>query len=114
MPTREHCLAVKELYCHKEWLTLEGSTAGTTAPSSLLPACQALPSLHSDPDACTHVPLVGESFNWKMHRLVNPPEGVHVHVFKIVKNSRGLCVAADVQQRVQVEWDRIEEEEEAP
>lgn len=55
---REHCLAVKELYCHKEWLTLEGSAAGTTATSSLLPGCQALPSLHSDPDACTHVPLV--------------------------------------------------------
>lgn len=62
VPTREHCLAVKELYCHKEWLTLEGSAAGTTAPSSPLPGCQALPSLHSDPDGCTHVPLVGESF----------------------------------------------------
>lgn len=62
VPTREHCLAVKELYCHKEWLTLEGSAARTTAASSLLPGCQALPSLHRDPDACTHVPLVGESF----------------------------------------------------
>ncbi|TMS08539.1 Muscle, skeletal receptor tyrosine protein kinase [Larimichthys crocea] len=65
---REHCLAVKELYCHKEWLVLEGSSSvqpgifssatGSHTPSSLLPNCQALPSLHTDPDACTHVPFV--------------------------------------------------------
>ncbi|XP_054612206.1 muscle, skeletal receptor tyrosine-protein kinase [Dunckerocampus dactyliophorus] len=65
---REHCLAVKELYCHKEWLMLEGSMSvrpglfgsvtDSHAPSLLLPKCQALPSLHSDPDACTHVPFV--------------------------------------------------------
>lgn len=69
--TREHCLAVKELYCHKEWLVLEGSTSaqsrlfssvtGSHSPSSLLPNCQALPSLHTDPDACTHVPFVGKT-----------------------------------------------------
>ncbi|XP_041826650.1 muscle, skeletal receptor tyrosine-protein kinase [Melanotaenia boesemani] len=63
---REHCLAVKELYCHKEWL--EGSIAvqaglfssvlGSHTSSSLLFNCQALPSLHRDPDACTHVPFV--------------------------------------------------------
>lgn len=67
---REHCLAVKELYCHKEWLVLEGSTSiqpgflssvtGSHAPSSLLPNCQVLPSLGTDPDACTHVPFVGK------------------------------------------------------
>ncbi|XP_039635762.1 muscle, skeletal receptor tyrosine-protein kinase isoform X2 [Perca fluviatilis] len=65
---REHCLAVKELYCHKEWLVLEGSSSvqpgffssvpGSHTPSSLLPNCQALPSLHTDPDACTHVPFL--------------------------------------------------------
>ncbi|XP_031711872.1 muscle, skeletal receptor tyrosine-protein kinase [Anarrhichthys ocellatus] len=64
---REHCLAVKELYCHKEWLMLEGSSVqsgflssftGSHASSSLLPNCQALPSLRTDPDACTHVPFV--------------------------------------------------------
>lgn len=71
VPTREHCLAVKELYCHKEWLSLEGSVAGTTAPSSLLPGCQALPSLHSDPDACTHVPLVGESFSLRCSECIH-------------------------------------------
>ncbi|XP_073334480.1 muscle, skeletal receptor tyrosine-protein kinase [Pagrus major] len=65
---REHCLAVKELYCHKEWLVLEGSSSvqpglfssvpGSHSPTSLLPNCQALPSLGADPDACTHVPFV--------------------------------------------------------
>ncbi|KAM8827419.1 muscle, skeletal receptor tyrosine-protein kinase [Spinachia spinachia] len=65
---REHCLAVKELYCHKEWLVLEGSSsvqsgffrsaAGSHGPTSILPNCQALPSLHTDPDACTHVPFI--------------------------------------------------------
>lgn len=62
---------MKELYCHKEWPALEGSTsaqsgllsplAGSRPPGSLLPNCQALPSLHADPDACTHVPLVGKT-----------------------------------------------------
>ncbi|XP_034997259.1 muscle, skeletal receptor tyrosine-protein kinase [Hippoglossus stenolepis] len=65
---REHCLAVKELYCHKDWLVLESSilfqpghfssVIGPHTPSSLLPKCQALPSLHSDPEACTHVPFL--------------------------------------------------------
>ncbi|XP_005474764.1 muscle, skeletal receptor tyrosine-protein kinase isoform X4 [Oreochromis niloticus] len=64
---REHCLAVKELYCHKEWLILEGSSSvqsglfssltGSQAPVSLLPKCQTLPSLHTDPDGCTYVPF---------------------------------------------------------
>eukprot|EP00064_Thunnus_orientalis_P005106 superscaffoldBa00000488_g5119 len=59
---REHCLAVRELYCHKEWLLLlEGSSyssvTGSHTPSSLLPNCQTLPSLLTDPDACTHVPF---------------------------------------------------------
>lgn len=63
---REHCLAVKELYCHKEWLMLEGSSSiqsglyrpATDSNSLQLPKCQSLPSLHPDPDACTHVPFV--------------------------------------------------------
>uniref|UniRef100_A0A3Q1H6M9 receptor protein-tyrosine kinase n=1 Tax=Acanthochromis polyacanthus TaxID=80966 RepID=A0A3Q1H6M9_9TELE len=77
---REHCLAVKELYCHKEWLVLEGSssvqhglfssTSGLHAPNSLLPNCQALPSLHTDPEACTYVPFVGN----KQHTPLMKPE----------------------------------------
>ncbi|KAM3874319.1 muscle, skeletal receptor tyrosine-protein kinase [Diretmus argenteus] len=65
---REYCLAVKELYCHKEWLFLERISSSQTgsydsrtrspSPSSLLPSCQTLPSLRTDPDACTHVPFL--------------------------------------------------------
>uniref|UniRef100_A0A673A9T4 receptor protein-tyrosine kinase n=1 Tax=Sphaeramia orbicularis TaxID=375764 RepID=A0A673A9T4_9TELE len=65
---REHCLAVKELYCHKEWLVLQGnrlvqpglysSVGGSQTPGLQLPNCQALPSLRADPGACTHVPFV--------------------------------------------------------
>ncbi|XP_014196034.1 muscle, skeletal receptor tyrosine-protein kinase [Haplochromis burtoni] len=64
---REHCLAVKELYCHKAWLIIEGSSSvqsglfssltGSQAPVSLLPKCQTLPSLYTDPDGCTYVPF---------------------------------------------------------
>uniref|UniRef100_A0A673A8S2 receptor protein-tyrosine kinase n=1 Tax=Sphaeramia orbicularis TaxID=375764 RepID=A0A673A8S2_9TELE len=67
---REHCLAVKELYCHKEWLVLQGnrlvqpglysSVGGSQTPGLQLPNCQALPSLRADPGACTHVPFVGK------------------------------------------------------
>uniref|UniRef100_A0A3Q3G9N3 receptor protein-tyrosine kinase n=1 Tax=Kryptolebias marmoratus TaxID=37003 RepID=A0A3Q3G9N3_KRYMA len=67
---REHCLAVKELYCHKEWLVLQGTgsvQAGLLSPLtgshssiSLLPNCQTLPSVHTDPSACTHIPFVGK------------------------------------------------------
>ncbi|XP_015240262.1 PREDICTED: muscle, skeletal receptor tyrosine-protein kinase [Cyprinodon variegatus] len=65
---REHCLAVKELYCHKEWLTLQGtgsveagllsSVTGSQTFTSLLPNCQALPSLRTDADGCTYIPFV--------------------------------------------------------
>lgn len=69
-PNREHCLAVKELYCHKEWPVLEvrssvqpglyGSGSEFQTPSLPLPNCQTLSSLRTDADACTHVPFVGE------------------------------------------------------
>uniref|UniRef100_A0A3Q2QBR9 receptor protein-tyrosine kinase n=1 Tax=Fundulus heteroclitus TaxID=8078 RepID=A0A3Q2QBR9_FUNHE len=65
---REHCLAVKELYCHKEWLTLEGtgsvqagllsSVTGSQTFTSLVPNCQTLPSLHTAPDGCTYIPFL--------------------------------------------------------
>ncbi|KAM9425767.1 muscle, skeletal receptor tyrosine-protein kinase [Pholidichthys leucotaenia] len=70
---REHCLAVKELYCYREWMDLEGgrsvqpglfsSVTGSQAAGSLLPNCQALPSLHTDPEACTHVPFVATCYS---------------------------------------------------
>lgn len=94
-PSREHCLAVKELYCQREWAVLEGSASaqsglfrsatGSSRPSSLLPNCQALPSLHADPDICTHVPFTGT--RPKLHRSAEllhfcsaeqTPAGVHM------------------------------------
>uniref|UniRef100_H3BWN1 receptor protein-tyrosine kinase n=1 Tax=Tetraodon nigroviridis TaxID=99883 RepID=H3BWN1_TETNG len=86
---REHCLAVKELYCQREWAVLEGSASaqsglfrsatGSSRPSSLLPNCQALPSLHADPDICTHVPFT----DIKTDQITN--------VIPELKNSRNYC-----------------------
>ncbi|XP_078070175.1 muscle, skeletal receptor tyrosine-protein kinase [Mustelus asterias] len=51
---REHCLAVKELYCYREWLSIEdNSRKGIYSAALTLPDCHRLPSLHQDPDACT-------------------------------------------------------------
>ncbi|XP_069779050.1 muscle, skeletal receptor tyrosine-protein kinase [Narcine bancroftii] len=53
---REHCLAVKELYCYKEWITMEdNSRIGVYSAGLSLPDCQRLPSIHHDPEACTRV-----------------------------------------------------------
>ncbi|KAM9093729.1 muscle, skeletal receptor tyrosine-protein kinase isoform 2-T2 [Sarcophilus harrisii] len=65
MPTpkslcREHCLAVKDLFCTKEWLTLEEKSHKGLYKSGLhlltLPECTKLPSMHREPMACTKVP----------------------------------------------------------
>lgn len=62
---------MKEAYCRGKWAVLEGSASaqsglfrsgtGSSGTSSLVPNCQALPSLQEDPDTCTHVPLAGTS-----------------------------------------------------
>ncbi|KAJ8007506.1 hypothetical protein DPEC_G00118200 [Dallia pectoralis] len=54
---REHCLAVKELYCNMEWLQIEESShkglySGLSIP---LPDCLSLPSQHPHPETCTPV-----------------------------------------------------------
>ncbi|XP_042685384.1 muscle, skeletal receptor tyrosine-protein kinase isoform X7 [Centrocercus urophasianus] len=58
---RENCLAVKDLYCFKEWLSMEeNSQRGIYKPGLMLlalPECNRLPSLHQDPSACTHIPF---------------------------------------------------------
>uniref|UniRef100_A0A8D0GC51 receptor protein-tyrosine kinase n=1 Tax=Sphenodon punctatus TaxID=8508 RepID=A0A8D0GC51_SPHPU len=57
---REHCLAVKDLYCFKEWLAMEeNARKGIYKPGLMLltlPECNRLPSLHQDPKACTKIP----------------------------------------------------------
>ncbi|XP_019410930.1 PREDICTED: muscle, skeletal receptor tyrosine-protein kinase [Crocodylus porosus] len=59
---REHCLAVKDLYCFKEWLAMEeNSQKGIYKPGLMLltlPECNRLPSLHQDPKACTRIPYL--------------------------------------------------------
>ncbi|XP_050185326.1 muscle, skeletal receptor tyrosine-protein kinase isoform X3 [Myiozetetes cayanensis] len=58
---RENCLAVKDLYCFKEWLSMEeNSQKGIYKPGLMLltlPECNRLPSLHEDPSSCTHIPF---------------------------------------------------------
>ncbi|XP_059111758.1 muscle, skeletal receptor tyrosine-protein kinase isoform X4 [Peromyscus eremicus] len=56
---REYCLAVKELFCAKEWLVMEGKTHRGLYSSGMhllpVPDCSKLPSMHRDPMACTRL-----------------------------------------------------------
>ncbi|KAG7477177.1 hypothetical protein MATL_G00091250 [Megalops atlanticus] len=58
---REHCLAVKNLYCHKEWLSMDdGSSRGmySSGIKVAFPDCMHLHSQQTDPSLCTAVPFV--------------------------------------------------------
>ncbi|XP_060054998.1 muscle, skeletal receptor tyrosine-protein kinase isoform X2 [Erinaceus europaeus] len=59
---REYCLAVKELFCAKEWSAIEEKArrrfSRSAAPPSALPDCSKLPSMHWDPVACTRLPYL--------------------------------------------------------
>ncbi|XP_076420385.1 muscle, skeletal receptor tyrosine-protein kinase isoform X4 [Peromyscus maniculatus bairdii] len=59
---REHCLAVKELFCAQEWLAMEGKTHRGLYSSGMhllpVPDCSKLPSMHRDPMACTRLPYL--------------------------------------------------------
>ncbi|XP_067288700.1 muscle, skeletal receptor tyrosine-protein kinase [Pseudorasbora parva] len=55
---REHCLAVKELYCYKEWRSAEESSHREFPHSITLPECTSLPRQQTDPSSCTAVPYV--------------------------------------------------------
>ncbi|XP_053555980.1 muscle, skeletal receptor tyrosine-protein kinase [Bombina bombina] len=56
---REHCLAVKDLYCFKEWLSMEDSTRKGIYKHGLmllpLPECEKLPSIHKNSKVCTRI-----------------------------------------------------------
>ncbi|XP_055973274.1 muscle, skeletal receptor tyrosine-protein kinase isoform X1 [Sorex fumeus] len=67
MPTptpvcREYCLAVKELFCAKEWLAMEDKSHRGLYRSGInpfsLPECNKLPSMHWEPLACTRLPYL--------------------------------------------------------
>uniref|UniRef100_A0A2I2YZJ7 receptor protein-tyrosine kinase n=1 Tax=Gorilla gorilla gorilla TaxID=9595 RepID=A0A2I2YZJ7_GORGO len=57
---REYCLAVKELFCAKEWLVMEEKTHRGLYRSEMhllsVPECSKLPSMHWDPRACARLP----------------------------------------------------------
>ncbi|XP_023366326.1 muscle, skeletal receptor tyrosine-protein kinase [Otolemur garnettii] len=59
---REYCLAVKELFCAKEWRAMEEKThRGLYRPGMhllSLPECSKLPSMHWDPRACSRLPYL--------------------------------------------------------
>uniref|UniRef100_A0A8C9JGK9 receptor protein-tyrosine kinase n=1 Tax=Panthera tigris altaica TaxID=74533 RepID=A0A8C9JGK9_PANTA len=59
---REYCLAVKELFCAKEWLAMEEKTHRGLYRSGMhllpVPECTKLPSMHWDPTACTRLPYL--------------------------------------------------------
>ncbi|KAI5100042.1 muscle, skeletal receptor tyrosine-protein kinase isoform 1 precursor [Silurus meridionalis] len=62
---REHCLAVRELYCYKEWHSMEERNHRAFISPSLsltLPDCETLPSQQSDPASCTAVPFVATCY----------------------------------------------------
>uniref|UniRef100_A0A8C1K6A2 receptor protein-tyrosine kinase n=1 Tax=Cyprinus carpio TaxID=7962 RepID=A0A8C1K6A2_CYPCA len=58
---REHCVAVKELYCYKEWRSAEERSHQGFPHSIALPECTSLPSQQADPSSCTVVPYVGKT-----------------------------------------------------
>ncbi|XP_006864740.1 PREDICTED: muscle, skeletal receptor tyrosine-protein kinase isoform X3 [Chrysochloris asiatica] len=59
---REYCLAVKELFCAKEWLAIEEKIHRGLSRSGMhllsLPECNKLPSMHWEPMACTRLPYL--------------------------------------------------------
>ncbi|XP_056369625.1 muscle, skeletal receptor tyrosine-protein kinase isoform X3 [Oenanthe melanoleuca] len=70
---RENCLAVKDLYCFKEWLSMEeNSQKGIYKPGLMLltlPECNRLPSLHQNPSSCTRIPF----FDFKKENITSNP-----------------------------------------
>jgi hypothetical protein len=71
---REYCLAVKELFCAKEWLAVEEKTHRGLYRSGMhlfsMPDCHKLPSMHWDPMACTRLLHLGnKSFPKSLWKL---------------------------------------------
>uniref|UniRef100_A0A8D1LP69 receptor protein-tyrosine kinase n=1 Tax=Sus scrofa TaxID=9823 RepID=A0A8D1LP69_PIG len=76
---REYCLAVKELFCAKEWLALEEKTHRGLYRSEMhllsVPECNKLPSMHWDPMACTRLPYLGNGALtrlWSLSSKISP------------------------------------------
>ncbi|KAE8632690.1 hypothetical protein XENTR_v10001635 [Xenopus tropicalis] len=58
---REHCLAVKDLYCFKDWLSMEENSRKGIYKHGLmllaLPDCDKLPRIQNNPKVCTRIPF---------------------------------------------------------
>ncbi|XP_016092971.1 LOW QUALITY PROTEIN: muscle, skeletal receptor tyrosine protein kinase-like [Sinocyclocheilus grahami] len=76
---REHCLAVKELYCYKEWRSAEERSHRGFPHSITLPECTSLPSQQADLSSCTAVP-----YDPHLHRL-------SVDVIPELRNAENYC-----------------------
>uniref|UniRef100_A0A8C4SS33 receptor protein-tyrosine kinase n=1 Tax=Erpetoichthys calabaricus TaxID=27687 RepID=A0A8C4SS33_ERPCA len=60
---REHCLAVKDLYCYKDWLSMEDNSQKGIYSSGFklkLPDCNQLPSINNNLTTCTRIPYIGK------------------------------------------------------
>ncbi|MBN3290349.1 MUSK kinase, partial [Polypterus senegalus] len=58
---REHCLAVKDLYCYKDWLSMEDNSQKGIYSSGFrlkLPDCNQLPSINNNLTTCTRIPYI--------------------------------------------------------
>lgn len=53
---REHCLAVRQLYCRSDWPSLREKFIKSLLS---MPDCMSLPSHHTDSASCTAIPFVG-------------------------------------------------------
>uniref|UniRef100_A0A8C5P7F4 receptor protein-tyrosine kinase n=1 Tax=Leptobrachium leishanense TaxID=445787 RepID=A0A8C5P7F4_9ANUR len=64
---REHCLALKDLYCFKEWLAKEENSHRSIYKDGVmlltLPDCEKLPSIHSKPKVCKRIPYFAKKWN---------------------------------------------------
>uniref|UniRef100_M3Y7V2 receptor protein-tyrosine kinase n=2 Tax=Mustela putorius furo TaxID=9669 RepID=M3Y7V2_MUSPF len=89
---REYCLAVKELFCAKEWQAMEEKTHRGLYRSGMhplsMPDCYKLPSMHWDPTACTRLPYL----DYKKENLTskNKLGDVSLYPFQAANTSSSL------------------------
>uniref|UniRef100_A0A2K6EAI5 receptor protein-tyrosine kinase n=1 Tax=Macaca nemestrina TaxID=9545 RepID=A0A2K6EAI5_MACNE len=91
---REYCLAVKELFCAKEWLAMEEKTHRGLYRSEMhllsVPECSKLPSMHWDPTACARLPHLAPG--------LLPYEPFTMVAVKMLKEEASADMQADFQR----------------
>uniref|UniRef100_A0A8C1VFE4 receptor protein-tyrosine kinase n=1 Tax=Cyprinus carpio TaxID=7962 RepID=A0A8C1VFE4_CYPCA len=91
---REHCLAVKELYCYKEWRSAEERSHQGFPNSITLPECTSLPSQQADPSSCTAVPYTAPSITKPVQIYPPPPVSTAYSMSVIIFVISGFAGAA--------------------